>query len=120
MKHPELYYLWTRPWAECEMCCLGPTWLYAGEDFRFGLGLFFFEFGIRFKGKLEDGPTNRYVCCHDDCMSFRKLIPPGDVVEKCPNCGDEEYKVCPYCGIRLEYHPEPCPATLGKEANTNE
>lgn len=49
MKISGLYYCWMAPWRECEMCFLGPSMLYSGDDLRIGLGLFFIEFGIVLK-----------------------------------------------------------------------
>lgn len=107
MKLPGFYHYWTKPWKECEMCCLGLTLLYVGDDFRVGLGLLFFEVGVRFKDIVRDSQGNRYERCAL-CQSLRKIV-HGDVVEKCYYCGDEEYRICRDCGHILRKNEAVCP-----------
>lgn len=43
------YYYHKAPWRECELCFIGPAVLNWGNQILLGLGLFFFEIGIRFR-----------------------------------------------------------------------
>jgi len=45
----EVYYCWTRPWAQCELCYFGPGVLNEGSHFLFTINLFLVEFGVRIR-----------------------------------------------------------------------
>lgn len=98
----------TLPWHECEMGFIGLALLRNGNEYRFTLGFLFVEVGFRIGDdgyddwRMDKIPDIGFEVC-GNCSTSREII--GNIVEKCPFCGDDGYELCANCGLSLKEYP---------------